>query len=142
MIGNSPDNINGIILFDSIKLTNRDKTLNINEIKFISNIDGNNTNFLINSDYVNGSFKGDFKYSNVSSTINKIIQYYLPALSVSTPKYSKTQNHIDIDLTIENTDEISEVLNLPYQLKGTSTIKGSIDEKQNKMNITPPEEEK
>ena len=135
MIGNSPDNINGIILFDSIKLTNRDKTLNINEIKFISNIDGNNTNFLINSDYVNGSFKGDFKYSNVSSTINKIIQYYLPALSVSTKKYSKTQNHIDIDLTIENTDEISEVLNLPYQLKGTSTIKGSIDERQNKINI-------
>lgn len=136
MIGNSPDNINGIILFDSIKLTNIDKTLNINEIKFISNIDGNNTNFLINSDYVNGSFKGDFKYSNVSSTINKIIQYYLPALSVSTKKYSKTQNHIDIDLIIENTDEISEVLNLPYQLKGTSTIKGSIDERQNKINIT------
>lgn len=135
MIGNSPDNINGNIVFDSIKLTNANKTLNVNKIEFTSNTTENNTDFLINSDYVKGSFSGNFKYSNVNSTINKIIQYYLPALAVSTKRYAKTQNHIDIDLTIENTAEISDVLNLPYKLNGTSTIKGSIDERLNKINI-------
>ena len=135
MIGNSLDNINGFILFDNILFTNQGKTLNVNEIKFVSRIIDNNTNFLINSDFVNGSFTGNFKYSTVSNTINKIVKYYLPALAVTTNINEKTQNHIDIDLKIDNTDEISNVLDLPYKLSGTSTIKGFIDEKSNRINI-------
>lgn len=136
MVGNSLDNINGFILFDNITLTNSDKTLNVNEVKFVSRIENNYTNFFINSDFVNGSFSGAFRYSTVNNTINKIVKYYLPALAVSTNVNEKGQNHIDIDLKISNTDAISDVLKLQYKLGETSTIKGFIDEKSNKINIT------
>ena len=135
MIGSSLDNINGYILFDSIQFTNLNKTLNINEIKFVSRIENNYTNFIISSDFVNGSFTGDFKYSKVGETINKIIKYYLPALAVKTNTDEKIQNHIDVDLKIENTKDISDVLNIPYQLNGITTIKGKIDEVSNKINL-------
>jgi len=48
----------------------------------------------------------------------------------------KTQNHIDIDLKIANTNTISDVLDLPYTLSGVTTINGYIDEKTNKIDLS------
>jgi hypothetical protein len=50
----------------------------VNEIQLQSRIDKNVTHFAIASDYVNGSFNGNFKYSTIGFTINQIIQNYLP----------------------------------------------------------------
>ncbi|MDR3652138.1 MAG: translocation/assembly module TamB domain-containing protein [Paludibacter sp.] len=137
IIGNSLDNINGFIRFDSIQFTNKDKILNIEKIQFTSRIDDRSTHFVIASDYVNGGFSGNFKYSTVKYTIDKIVQKYLPSLSLPGKKNDETsQNNIDIDLKIENTSEISNVLDLPYSIEGISTIKGSIDEKSNKIDVS------
>ena len=134
MIGNSPDNMNGYVNFDSIMFTNKDKTLNINEISLTSRTGNDYSNFNVRSDFVNGSFSGNFKYSTVSSTIRNIIHYYLPVLSGGADD-KKFANHIDMDLQIENTESIFEVFELPYHISGISTLNGSIDEKMNKVNI-------
>jgi hypothetical protein len=137
IIGNSPDNINGAIRFDSIQFINQHKTLAIDNIQFISRIQGDSTRFIIVSDYINGAFSGKFRYSTVKQTIDKIIQKYLPSFASSTVKpLDKFPNHIDVDLNIQNTSTISDVLDLPYSLEGVSTIKGSIDEKTNKIDLS------
>jgi len=135
MIGNSLDNINGSILFDSITFTNKDKTLNIDQIKFVSRIENEYTNFIINSDFVNGSFNGNFKYSTIGKTVNKIINYYLPSLAVKNESTRDNQNHIDVDLKIQNINDLTDVLELPYKLTGVATLKGGIDEASNKINL-------
>jgi hypothetical protein len=137
MVGNSLDNINGFVRFDSIEFKNRDKTLNVEKILLISRIEPNQTNISISSDYVNGTIKGNFKYSNVGQTIDKIIQNYLPALADRTVNaFDKTSNHIDIDLKMDNTNEIFDVLALPYSIEGASFLKGFIDEKTNRIDIS------
>jgi Family of unknown function (DUF490). len=137
MVGNSLDNINGFIRFDSIEFKNQNKTLNVDKIQFVSRIDKDLTQFSISSDYVNGAFSGNFKYSTIGQTIDKIVQKYLPSLATSAkPTTQKTQNHIDIDLQIANTSEVSNVLDLSYTLDGVSTIKGVIDEKSNKIDVS------
>lgn len=135
LIGNSFDNINGFIHFDSISFANKGKKLNVDKIQVVSRIDNNITNVNIISDYINGTLNGNFKYSTIGLTINEIVRNYLPALSV--PKNSRIHNpnHVDVDLRIENTKEISHVLELPYALEGVSTIKGFIDEASNKIDI-------
>ena len=135
MIGNSLDNLNGFVLFDNIKFTNKDKTLNVSEIKFVSRTDNNESNFQISSDFVNGSFTGNFKYSTVGKTINKIIEFYLPSLALEKKSKVNSSNHIDIDLSITNTKEISEILELPYKLDGEVVIDGSIDEFRNEIDL-------
>ena len=135
MVGNSLDNINGYAVFDSITLNNGNKTLNVDQIKFTSRIEDNSTNFIVNSDFVNGSFKGNFKYSTIGKTINKIIRYYLPSLAVELNSNQIVENHIDVDLKFENTAAISDVLNLPYQLSGIANIRGTIDERTKKINL-------
>jgi hypothetical protein len=44
-------------------------------------------------------------------------------------------NHVSFDLKIEKTTELSDVLALPYSLDGVSTLKGSIDEGSNKIDL-------
>jgi len=136
MIGNSLDNINGYIRFDSITFRNQNKTLNVDEIQLVSRIENNFTNFAITSDFINGDFTGNFRYSTIGATINRIVQNYLPALSNSTKQIAeKFPNNIDVNLRIANTKVISEVLALPFSLEGVTTIKGNIDEKSNRIEL-------
>ena len=44
-------------------------------------------------------------------------------------------NHIDVDLRFENTNTISDALELPYRLGEVASIKGYIDERTNKIDI-------
>ena len=137
MIGNSLDNINGYLSFENIKFINQDKTLNIDNIRVTSRIETENTNLSITSDFLNGSLNGKFKYSTIAQTINKIVLNYLPSLaSLEKTQVANAPNHIDIDLKLSNTKEISEILVLPYTLEETSTFKGFIDEKSNKLDIS------
>jgi len=138
IIGNSLDNINGFIRFDSIQFTNQNKTLSIDNIQFVSRIEAESTHFNVISDYINGTFSGNFRYSTVGQTVDKIVQKYLPSLANLTKNKTidKFSNHIDMDLRFENTGKLCEILGLPYTFEGVSTIKGYIDEKTNKLDIS------
>ena len=137
LVGNSLDNINGFVRFEDIKFTNQTKTLNVDKVEIVSRTENDNTHLSINSDFVNGSLSGNFKYRTLVHTVNKIIQNYLPSLAVLEKKSTeKSENHIDIDLKIANTKDLSDVLVLPYTLEGESTINGYIDDKTNKIDIS------
>jgi hypothetical protein len=135
IVGNSLDNINGSVRFDSISFANQGKKLNVENIQVISRIDKDFTRVNIVSDYINGSLSGNFKYSTIGMTITKIVQNYLPALSTLAKSKDRSPNHVDVDLQIANTKEISDVLVLPYALDGVTTIKGYIDERTNRIDI-------
>jgi hypothetical protein len=137
MEGNSLDNINGFIRFDSIEFKNQNKTLNVDKILIVSRIEPEQNSISISSDYLNGSMSGHFKYSTVGQTLNKIAQNYLPALSAKEKKSDdKSLSHIDIDLKMQNFNEISNALDLQYSVEGLATIKGYIDQKTNKIDIS------
>jgi hypothetical protein len=132
MVGNSLDNLNGFVRFDSITLENNNKVLNVDKIQFTSTIENGITDFKILSDYLNGSISGNFKYSTVDHSIINILQYYLPALtSIKNDSESSNSNIINVNLSLQNTGEISDVFSLPYSLVGNTKIQGKIDERVN-----------
>ncbi|MDO9152600.1 MAG: translocation/assembly module TamB domain-containing protein [Paludibacter sp.] len=134
MVGNSLDNLNGFVRFDSITLENNNKVLNVNKIQFNSVIDEDVTDFRISSDFLNGSISGKFKYSTVGQSVVKIIQYYLPALAFSkSEKTHSNSNVIQVNLSLQNTNEISDLFSLPYSLEGITKIQGKIDERVNQI---------
>jgi len=135
LIGNSLDNINGSIAVNEFTFLNQNKKLSISKIDMISRIETGLTNFSISSDFINGSASGDFKYSTIGLSIMKIAQSYLPSLAAIKKPINTNSNVIYVDLKLSNTQKISEVLGLPYKLEGTSSLKGSIDEKMNKISV-------
>ena len=137
MEGNSLDNLNGTLRFDSIEFKNQDKILNIDKISIVSQINPIQNRISISSDFLNGSLSGHFKYSTLGQTINKIAQNYLPALSAKEKNVAdKSLNRIDIDFKLEKFNEISNALDLTYSIDGFATIKGYIDQNTNSIDIS------
>lgn len=135
MTGKTADDINGFVAFNNISFTNKNKTLNVNSIRFTSRIDNNNTNFIIDSDFLNGSFAGQFTYSKVPGIVNEILKNYLPSLAKNDIANETSNNYINIDLKIDKTQAITEVLELPFELTESSFLKGSINNTTNKIKI-------
>lgn len=133
--GNSLDNLNGYMFIENINFTNGGKSISGKQIDFTSRTDGNYTHFSIKSDYINGSFFGDFKYSSIGNTFRKILASYLPSLSENGSSKPHLPNKVKVDLNIDHTEEISQILNLPYELDGNSTISGRIDESLNLVEL-------
>lgn len=136
LVGSSLDNINGILDVDSIQLINGNKQVNVDNIQLTSRISENQTNFNIKSDYVNGGFEGNFKYSTIGNTINQIVQKYMPSIANNNNKANYKKNIVNVDLQIRNTSEISDLLNLGLRIDGVSTIKGDINELNNTVKLT------
>lgn len=138
MSGSSFDNLNGMLQFSDIVFVNRERTLNAQEISFISRTGTNNTHFQIQSDFVNGSFSGDFKYSSIGNTFRKVLSRYLPSLATNGKRNGNNHylpNNIHVDLSLDNLQEIAQVLYLPYEIEGITTIRGDIDEANNQIEL-------
>lgn len=135
MTGKTADDINGFISFNHITFTNKNKTLNIEDIQFISRITDTFTNFSIQSDFVNGTFAGQFSYSKVPALVNNLLKNYLPSLSIKNSDKLNRNDNIAVDLTISNTKTLTDVLELPFELNGTTILKGNIFNANNKINF-------
>ena len=139
MIGNSLDNLNGYLLFDSIYFANAGKELTMEQLLFESKVNNGSSRFTISSDLVNGYFEGEFKYSSIPNIVASVVQTYLPALSgqniLKKQRFESLGNHIDINLVLSDTKLISDVFELPFTLDGVTTVSGYVDDDNQELNL-------
>ncbi len=138
MEGNSLDNANGFMRLEDLVLTNKGQSLNIADILIDSEITDQQTKLSIKSDFLKGSLRGQFRYSTIAQTVKSILSKYLPAISSETfsdRRAPHEKNSININLKLENTNSIFEVLELPYSLEGKSNISGKIDETNSHVDL-------
>lgn len=135
LMGQNLDNIDGSVNITDIHLENNNKQLNAGNLTFISSSEPNATNFSIRSDYLNGTVSGNFKYSQLGELTSQMASKFVPSLLSDKKEYVFHENQVHIDLKLENTSEISDILDLPYKLDGTSTIKAELDQAKNNFQI-------
>ena len=135
MTGSSLDNINGFLRFDSIIFINGNKALDLDEINFLSKTDKDYTNFSIESQYLNGSFSGNFKYSKLPETLTQILEEYMPSVEERKGQKKLADTQIDLDLTFSNSEKLADVLEIPHKLNETAQIKGWLDESKNMIDF-------
>lgn len=138
LTGKNLDNINGTLKISDIHFVYKNKTLNAGDLTFISDSDPTNTHFSIQSDYLNGTVSGNFKYSKLGGLFNDIAGKFFPSINTSS---SNAKGNLNIDLTLDQTAEISSVLELGSTLNGQSRLTGSLDNFKNnyKLNLKVPE---
>lgn len=136
LTGNNLDNLNGNLQIDDIGFRYLNDSLSANAIYFNSRTSDDYTHIDIRSDFLNGSFSGDFKYSTIGNTFKMVLAQYLPSLAEGNNNKKYIPNNIHIDLQLENTAEIVKVLRLPYKLGGKATIRGDINESINRVELT------
>jgi len=135
LTGNNLDNLNGNLQISDLKFVNQNDSVETGLITFNSRTDVDYTNISINSEYLTGSFSGDFKYSTIGNTFKMVLSKYLPSLAENGTVKKYLPNNVHVDLRLSNTDEIVRVLGLPYRLGGVATLKGNINEAINKIEL-------
>lgn len=129
--GKNIDDIQGDIKMDSIRFLQPDKKFEMDN--FIINASGyeNDRKLLIQSDIINGQVLGTYSFSTIAQSIQRTLNYYLPSLiSFKENKKKKIKdNDLTFDLTINNTENASEVFQLPVIIYSPTKIIGFYNNK-------------
>lgn len=136
--GKSIDNVNGYLRIDSIDFLKGDKLFNMNKFLVEASIDSVQTQSLkISSDLVNGKIEGKYSYSAMANSILNMLQPYLPALIESKDNKGNNNpaNNFTLDFTVNNTERLSQIFNLPVTVISPSKIIGYYNDTQQKFKL-------
>jgi hypothetical protein len=135
--GNSPDNFNGHIDINDFSFHNKEEKLNIGNLR----IEANSLNPLskelsISSDVINGEVKGNYSFSTLIPDLLVTAEKYVPTLirSIKKPFSNLSRkggegspenlNDFDFSFTVNNTDALANVLDIPVSIVDKGNIKG------------------
>ncbi len=134
-IGNKLDNINGHVSVDTLTFRNKENVLHIPNLGVRAHTNnGTNTALIIKSDYLNANIAGDYTYQTLYQTALNLVAQYIPSSVRGVQKEQKRttkKNIVRYDITLAGMDHISKVLELPFTMAGTQTLKGRADEQNN-----------
>ena len=125
--GKDIDALEGIVRIDSIDFLKENKIFLMD--KFLVEVSGQkeNRNIKISSDILNGEINGAYSFMSMFSSMQKTLYPYLPALIKQNGKKTPDEktNILDFNFSINNTENLSEIFNLPVTLYSTAKIFGN-----------------
>lgn len=97
------------------------------EIKYIS----------LNSSLLKANLKGKYKFTTLMDEFEEMMNKYLPNVFPlkKSVHHHRHDNDFTFDLTLENTEKLGYILDLPFDVVKPLTIKGAIDIKNHRMDI-------
>ncbi len=139
VVGKSLDDINGYVVMNDLQFRNKDEVLDIDKISVNAKTSEQTNSLSLQSDYLNAIITGSFRYNTLLTTVQKFVVEYLPTL-VSEQRRTDllaaaSDNVLEFDVYLRQTDKITHILELPVHLPEISTIKGRIHEPQNFFNL-------
>lgn len=134
--GNNIDNLMGNINFSNVKF-NTEKGGYYLDTLAIKAAEQNYEKILsINSDILHGEIRGTYSFIGIVPEVLKTANQYLPSLvkpgKILTPG---KENNFSIDLTLEDTEELSYILDLPVVLYNQTKIVGQYNSIYDKFRI-------
>jgi hypothetical protein len=127
--GNNPDDFNGFIDINDFAFHTEKDSLNIHNLHIEAYTPSPLSKQLsISSDILNGEVKGNYSFSALTSDLLATAEKYAPALIRSVKEKKKPlpapSNDFDFYFTVNNTDDLTKILNIPVSIVDTGYIKG------------------
>ena len=141
--GTHIDHINGYLVLDSLLIANAGDTATMQQLKITAESetdDPTHHNLKLQSDYAVGRFAGHFSYTELGTSVKKLAVHYLPHLFEAKMRErllrrpSTTQ--AAFYLYAHDMDKILDVLPVNISQSGSLTIKGAINEPQQRVMVS------
>ncbi len=139
--GKTIDDLSGSVTLDNFLCTRGDRYLYLN-LFTLNTVASNNGKKRINiiSDYINGNVEGKYSFATLVDNIKQITYSYLPTLRQMDSKYvepneSESANDFSFNFTLENTEPINDIFELPVIIQQKSTVKGFINDQTKKFQL-------
>ena len=137
------DNMNGYVIFDSIKIQNLDKKHQIKQIKILIDNEMDETDvkrrLRIQSNLITGSLSGHYSYKTIPIAVQHILHENLPTLIEKPNQPYPEDIHLDFYTYLRRIDRLNRVLDIGYNIPSYPTIKGYIHNKELGVRASIPE---
>lgn len=129
--GSNIDEVNGYVKIDTLQFYREDKNFLLKSFKVETGKDDDQKFINVSSDILNGSVKGEYSLKTIAKNLKNTIVPYLNILLQTDrpqkPNINKANEKIDnltFEFKINNTNELSSVLNLPVTIVSQAKITG------------------
>lgn len=134
--GNNIDNAEGVLTLDSLLFNKQDSHFFMDRLT----VTANNKQFpqsiaISSSDFVNGRIVGRYNFKTLVQTFTDILSSTMPAIVQSNKKPNKQINDFAFSFSIDNTEALSSIFNLPVTLIQNSTISGYLNETDKRFKV-------
>ncbi|MDO5447490.1 MAG: hypothetical protein Q4F34_06930, partial [Prevotellaceae bacterium] len=133
--GSSLNNIVGNATIDNFTINTPNSSTHINSLR-VESVEANGQRELIlNSDFADADIKGQFEMESLFNNIIYAVKSRLPSIPWLPDVKETNPNRYQFDVSIRNTDAISQFVDLPLTLTQPMNVNGSIDDYRKMMNI-------
>lgn len=134
--GNNIDNIEGNIIVDSIAFNTKPSNFFLKQFKIAASGHSLDRKLLIESDLLHGEVTGAYSFKTIYPSFMKTFHDYLPALIDSPRKNIRIgENNFSLLLTVQNTEDLSNTLKLPFTILSPGRITGLYNNQYNRFRL-------
>lgn len=92
-------------------------------------------NILMSSDFGHVDISGQYDYNTIAQSLTNLVGSKLPTLPGLPKLTSRRTNNFVINATIEQSDWLQQIFNIPINLRSPLTVKGFLDDKKRETDI-------
>ena len=134
--GDNIDNLEGNIRLDSLSFKTTPSDFFLKELEVVASGHSLDRRLTISSDIVNGEVSGAYSFKTLVPSLMNTFKGYLPALINTTIKGSSfKENNFALLLTIENSEQLSNTLKLPFTMIQPGRITAHYNNNYNKFRM-------
>lgn len=132
--GNNIDNLEGSIQLDSLAFYTASDSFFLKQMRVEATGHSQDRHLTIASDILNGEVTGAYSFTTIVPSLMNTLKAYVPAFINVTHKEKTTkENNFNLLLTVENTQDISNTLKLPFTLLQQGRIMGHYNNQFNRF---------
>lgn len=134
--GNNIDNVQGNITVDSLSIKTTPSDFFLKKLEIEATGHREDRRLTITSDIVNGEITGAYSFNTIIPSFMNTFKGYLPTLiNITQKEQTIEENNFSLLLTIENSEDLSETLKLPFTMINQGRITGHYNNLFNKFRI-------
>ena len=134
-VGGSIDEMIGTIDVDSVHFEAPDKTFELDNIRMVATRESGKNKLVLRSEFLSADIEGNYSYRTLPVSITNMARKYLPSVFASQKTIVATNNIINFDIHIFNSEILPAVFDIPLNIYSHSTFKGYLNEQTNRMRV-------
>ncbi len=124
--GSNIDNFVGSAYIYNMDILRDSTRLNIDSLQLISAVENNQKQLIFSTNDIQASVTGQFSIMALPQSVQMFLSYYLPQYVATPPNYN-TQQNLDFNIELGNTDDIVSLFNRSLRIGSNTHFTGSMN---------------
>lgn len=134
--GNNIDIVEGSVRIDSLQFKTLPSDFFLKKMEITASGHSDDRRLTIASDILNGEVIGAYSFETIVPSFINTFEHYLPSLIRLTQKKEQVkENNFSILMTVENTEDLSQTLQLPFTIVNQARITGHYNNRYDKFRV-------